>query len=158
MTADGAARAAAPLTGETGGPLSVEKYLLPRNLALLFAGGLVVLSVLYMAGALRGLVAILPSIPLCPFRLLTHMDCPGCGMTRAILALAAGDLWRAACLNPFCYFIVFLTGLSLVPRNVLAREPEGTAWLLKALYVGLLVVALAYWLVFKVLRFLPLPG
>lgn len=33
--------------------------------------------------------------PGCPFRTITGVDCPFCGMTRATLALGRGD-WRAA--------------------------------------------------------------
>jgi hypothetical protein len=34
--------------------------------------------------------------PVCPFRALTGLDCPGCGSLRAIHALVQGDVVRAA--------------------------------------------------------------
>lgn len=37
---------------------------------------------------------------ICPFRLLTGLPCPGCGTTRALTALSAGDLSAALSLNP----------------------------------------------------------
>src|SRR5689334_20767214 len=40
-----------------------------------------------------------PQFVLCPFRALTHLPCPGCGMTRAFCALAHGEFWRAIKLN-----------------------------------------------------------
>jgi hypothetical protein len=40
-----------------------------------------------------------PQLVLCPFRLLTHYPCPGCGMTRAFCALAHFELWRAIKFN-----------------------------------------------------------
>lgn len=38
---------------------------------------------------------------LCPVHALTGHDCPGCGMTRAILALARGDLAGSFHQHPF---------------------------------------------------------
>jgi hypothetical protein len=33
--------------------------------------------------------------PRCPFNAVTGLDCPGCGITRALHALATGDVGRA---------------------------------------------------------------
>ena len=43
----------------------------------------------------------LPGISLCPFHVITGMGCPGCGMTRAFLALGQLKLQQAIALNPF---------------------------------------------------------
>ncbi len=47
----------------------------------------------------------------CPFKALTGIPCPGCGMTRAFLALAEADLITAFHSNPFSIplfaFVVF---------------------------------------------------
>jgi hypothetical protein len=48
---------------------------------------------------------------LCPFRLVTHLPCPGCGMTRAMLELVQGHLYRALVIHPFSPFMaVILAG------------------------------------------------
>jgi len=39
--------------------------------------------------------------PMCPFRLLSGLPCPGCGMTRALCALLRGDLDAALRFNLF---------------------------------------------------------
>ena len=45
---------------------------------------------------------------LCPFRLITHLPCPGCGMTRALLALFHGDLHSALTIHPLSPFAAAL--------------------------------------------------
>ncbi len=37
---------------------------------------------------------------LCPFRLLTGLPCPGCGMTRSLVALTHGDVLGALFFHP----------------------------------------------------------
>ncbi|MEC9032268.1 MAG: DUF2752 domain-containing protein [Planctomycetota bacterium] len=44
----------------------------------------------------------------CPFRLVTDLECPGCGMTRSCLSLVQGDFESAWHLNPFSFFLVAL--------------------------------------------------
>jgi len=36
----------------------------------------------------------------CPFKYLTHLDCPGCGFQRAIIALMNGDFQKSFTLYP----------------------------------------------------------
>jgi hypothetical protein len=40
-----------------------------------------------------------PTLILCPFRALTGLPCPGCGMTRAFCAIAHGHLFKAIGFN-----------------------------------------------------------
>src|SRR6185369_16979802 len=45
-------------------------------------------------------LAIVFGIPVCPFALVTRHPCPGCGLTRATLALLRGDLTDALHFHP----------------------------------------------------------
>lgn len=36
----------------------------------------------------------------CPSKLFFHLDCPGCGMQRSIIALLEGDLWKSLTYYP----------------------------------------------------------
>lgn len=47
-------------------------------------------------------------LPACPFRTLLHLPCPSCGSTRAILALAQGQLGVALAANPLFVLILWL--------------------------------------------------
>ena len=51
---------------------------------------------------------------LCPFRFLTGVECPGCGVTRSFLSLGLGDLSMASYFNPFgpILFYYFLYQIS----------------------------------------------
>lgn len=40
-------------------------------------------------------------IDICLWHRLTHLDCPGCGLTRSITNMTHGDLLRAAAYHPF---------------------------------------------------------
>lgn len=91
-----------------------------RTLAAVFLVGLA-------AAALWSVLSGTPATELhllpCPIHAATGVACPGCGMTRACLALARGELAAAWSLHPFAYFLVPLAAL-------LAFWPNGSrrAW------------------------------
>jgi hypothetical protein len=53
-------------------------------------------------------------VPLCPFAILTRHPCPGCGLTRAALALASGQIDAALHFHPLVLPLVPLTALVLI--------------------------------------------
>ncbi len=90
--------------------------------------------------------------PVCEFHRLTGLNCPGCGMTRAVYALLHGD-WRAA-LRDNALLVAALVTLGLrggwFAANRFRGRKNGDFFPVKFLW-PLLVVAL----VFTVLRNLP---
>jgi hypothetical protein len=80
----------------------------------------------------------------CPFHYFTGIECPGCGMTRACIALGRGDISNALHYNPFSLGLVLIAGIfALFPQrtqNVWRKFPakirNGGAWLLLALVLG----------------------
>ena len=69
-----------------------------RALALWAAAGLAALGAWAWLGA--GGVDFPPGFYFCPSRRFLDLPCPGCGMTRALIALAQGDWRRALALHP----------------------------------------------------------
>lgn len=86
--------------------------------AALGVGGLVVAALLPAGGIEDGPI-------LCPFRFLTGLPCPGCGLTRSWVYLMHGDLGSALASNWFGpVLIVAVLALTLVTvRARLVRRP-----------------------------------
>lgn len=101
---------------------TAEKNL--RGLALTVAAGAAACGVMALAatGNLERAAALYPG---CPFRLLTGLDCPGCGGTRAVAALGRGDLTAA-----FDHNLLTITLLPLLAiawwKNLLHRLGRGS--------------------------------
>ncbi|MFO1475782.1 MAG: DUF2752 domain-containing protein [Verrucomicrobiota bacterium] len=89
--------------------------------------------------------------PVCLFHRLTGLDCPGCGSSRALHALAHGRVGEALRDNlALCISILVAAGFGL--RHVVCRmrgavPPAVSSWWLWG--------GLAMWLVFGVARNLP---
>jgi hypothetical protein len=62
---------------------------------------------LAIVGALLGALAALlsSSLKLCPVAATVHQPCPGCGLTRATLAIAHFDFGRAWEMHPFAFLL-----------------------------------------------------
>ena len=92
--------------------------------AAYIAASLGVLGALFFINPTR--TALLP----CVFRQATGLDCPGCGMTRAMYFLFHLDFARAFRYHPFCFAapmlgIVWLQGLLALARGRGLRLPRG---------------------------------
>jgi hypothetical protein len=61
----------------------------------------------------------------CGFAHMFHMPCPGCGSTRAMLALASGDLHAFVRFNPLAPFMTALVVL-LAVQGVMSVLATGT--------------------------------
>ncbi len=105
-------------------------------------------SALFAVAVYRDPSVLIAFPPPCVFRKATGIYCPGCGSTRALRALFAGDFLAALRYNPFSIAVLFA-----LPALLVLRRPK-----FHALYYRLGVVVCVVVLVFTVLRNLPLPA
>lgn len=111
---------AAPVQPALPAPWSFRALLVPsaRHLAVV----VMAVSFVFPLGGLP--------VDLCPLHALTHLPCPGCGMSRAISAISQGQLSVAAALNPFAFIawpaFLAMAVLTLGPRSLLEAAE---AWL-----------------------------
>ncbi len=94
---------------------------------------------------------------LCAFRVLTHLDCPGCGLTRAYRAMGRLDVAGAFQYNPlgpalftatvllwgFAVVMVGTRGRIRLPAWWPAAQPR-VLWVAVVLYLGVGFVRIAY--------------
>ncbi|MFD2673249.1 DUF2752 domain-containing protein [Marinicrinis sediminis] len=72
----------------------------------------------------------------CVFHSLTGLDCPGCGMTRASLALLNGDLYQVFRFNPLIFFIAPLYIAFLIASKMQKRQLS--QWLIVIMVISAL--------------------
>ena len=61
--------------------------------------------------------------PSCPFKLITGLECPGCGTTRALHHLLHGRVAEAFRFNPML-FVLMAVALCAVPAVVRGEQPR----------------------------------
>jgi hypothetical protein len=101
-----------------------------------------------------GIAAVRFDVPLCPTALLFGIPCPGCGLTRATLALMSGSVGRAVDFHPLVFVLAPLFSGALAAAAVSfvrGQAPRsGRAWLagraVTAAGWSLLVLVLGVWI------------
>jgi len=68
--------------------------------------------------------------PLCLFQFLSHLDCPGCGLTRSIISISHGQFIEALrynALGPVVYLFLALLLIQASFRLILRKTPFALA-------------------------------
>ncbi len=121
-----------------------------RRLGLAMVGG----GLLYFAAAAFGF-ELMP----CPFKSLSGLPCPGCGMTRACFALLDGNFHAVGHLNPFgpvfgLFWAVVGVGVALPEPwrarfarrlGVIERRTRWVAWVACCLVIYSLTRWIGFW-------------
>lgn len=98
-------------------------------------------------------LAVLLNVPLCPFAVLTRHPCPGCGLTRATLALLHGDVAESLHFHPLAGIIAPLVAIMLAYNTYsyirfgrwAATEGVTNRWVIR-FGVALAIATLALWI------------
>jgi hypothetical protein len=88
------------------------KYLTTINIfyrILLFMSTIIAVNFIYRG---TGNLTSLPT--LCPFRLLTGVPCPACGISRSVGALSAGDFSTSTSIHPLGILVALTISLFLI--------------------------------------------
>lgn len=96
---------------------------LPSAKTLLRAASGVIVLAVCTSGILQyafgiDLLDALPGRSICPFHLVFGLPCPGCGMTRAFLAIGQLRFARAAAFNPFSLLLFSLVLVYVIAGKV----------------------------------------
>jgi hypothetical protein len=94
--------------------------------------------------------------PLCPFRFLTGLTCPGCGTTRALHELFHGHLLAAFMLNPLLLLALPFLLFAFLRYSAIAlqgRVPRHNA--LPAPYIYAIFFVIAGFWIFRNMPFYP---
>jgi hypothetical protein len=123
----------------------MERYLIPRKIALVAAGIFISIAILHVTGVTSA-DRLAGAIPLfCPFKVLTGIPCPGCGMTRALISMTKGDFHGALGYNPFSFFLLFMVIASVVPGKQAEKLPSITPVVMNYAFIVVLIAVLVFW-------------
>jgi Protein of unknown function (DUF2752) len=76
---------------------------------------------------LFGMAALLVAVPVlpsfCPLRVLLHMPCPSCGLTRAARLVLGGDFAGASRMHPLWFLVLpFVGGVGVLESALFLRD------------------------------------
>lgn len=91
--------------------------------------------------------------PLCPFHVITGLNCPGCGMTRGFNALFRGDILGALHFNALIPFFAILFSYFALSLLLVAVRGYGLNW--KIFTPKIVTVFLILTMIYAVTRNLP---
>ncbi len=89
-------------------------------------------------------------IPPCTFHLLTGYYCPGCGGTRAVIALLHGHLLQSFFYHPFVPFVALLGGWFMLSQTIeqISRHRIGIGMHYRNIYLWItLILIFGNWIV-----------
>ncbi|RUM89711.1 MAG: hypothetical protein DSZ24_00515 [Thermodesulfatator sp.] len=114
-----------------------------RKFSLFVVLVFVTMCILHLNDGLKDIYKQGSKLVFCPFKRVTGLPCPGCGMTRAFWALSGFKIKEALLLNPFSIFLLFIAFIHLFyPKVSLFCE---------SFYKIVVVIVLLWWVFFRII-------
>jgi uncharacterized protein DUF2752 len=124
-----------------------------RRLTVAFVWFTVAASAVYLFIFEPGISGV---FPVCPFRAITGLTCPGCGSTRGLHALLHGDLVGAFELNPFLILALPFLLFALVDYTIAVMRGQPIKRnRLDAKYIWMLFAGVLFFWIFRNTPFYP---
>lgn len=118
-----------------------EEYQFSSNekwtLGLLTSGLIYLVSISYFP------LSVFP-LPFCPWYKIFHLQCPGCGMTRAFISMLKMNIKSAYVFNPLILFVApyfFYRFLSIIfgvitGKKLFSKWPDSVIWFLQWIFIS----------------------
>jgi hypothetical protein len=97
-------------------------------------------------------IVVLLDVPICPSRVIFGLCCPGCGLTRACIALLQGDFSATLRFHPMALILAPMLGWMCIHGLLVSagRIPPDTLWSLtrttaKPLWIAVLIGLIGVW-------------
>jgi hypothetical protein len=84
----------------------------------------------------------------CPSKKWLHLECPGCGLQRSVIALCRGDIANSLSLYPATIPLLFLLGFAALH---LKYDFRNGGMVIKYLYIGVAAIIFVFY-IYKVLN------
>jgi hypothetical protein len=81
-------------------------------------GSITILAVPFFIKLSSGLEGIETKQSLCPFKMVTGMPCPGCGVTKSIMFMYEGDLWTSLYYHLFGPLVVIAATIAILVLTI----------------------------------------
>ena len=84
----------------------------------------------------------------CPFRIIFHIECPGCGLTRAFISLLKGDISSSLHYNYTCILWIITILLFIIDRYIKKIKIK----LFPALWIIVSIITIIRYLLIVILK------
>lgn len=127
----------------------------PEHICYYIGLTLLTLSIILTFLKTKGVFNINQILPPCIFYTVTHLPCPGCGMTRAVNAFFSMDFFSSLFFNPVALYLVLFFAVYMISHTLELLFPRIRGLKLRIGYVYFgIILLLGQWVIKILIIFL----